>query len=197
MNFLYLLGKRKRESDDDAQSSLSHQVQQEVEVETLVRGEGSPLNGVSLDTTSSNTPAVSVSASSSSEASPKSTQAAQNSANTSSSSAPFPDSDSKKHGLTTLHEPENYRSAIVDIILVHGLMGNAYNTWLYEHGKIKTYWPYDLLRKDFPNARILAFGYDANVTQFWGSASSNRVGNHAEKMLGALSQLRAKTDTVL
>jgi hypothetical protein len=102
-----------------------------------------------------------------------------------------------KIGLTKLYEPKDYKSAIVDIVLVHGLVGNAYNTWLYEHGNKKIYWPSALLPKDFPDARILAFGYDADITQFMGPASSNRVADHAENMLGALSRLRAKTDTVV
>lgn len=100
-------------------------------------------------------------------------------------------------GLTKLHEPEDPNSAIVDIVFVHGLTGNAYSTWLHQDKETKTYWPYDLLPKDYPDARILAFDYDADITQFWGPASSNRVGNHAENLLGALSRLRAKTNTVL
>lgn len=84
----------------------------------------------------------------------------------------------------------------MDIVFVHGLTGNAYNTWLYSRGKDKVYWPYELLPKVYPDARILTFGYDADITQFWSPASSNRVSNHAENLLGSLSRLRARTDTV-
>ena len=69
-------------------------------------------------------------------------------------------------GLTKLHEPEDSNSAIVDIFFVHGLTGNAYSTWLHQDKETKTYWPYDLLPKDYPDARILAFDYDADITQF-------------------------------
>jgi hypothetical protein len=111
-------------------------------------------------------------------------------------SSPLPIGDGINIGLIDLCELEDTSSAIVDVVFVHGLTGNAYTTWLYKSGKTRVYWPYELLRKDTPNARILAFGYDAEIRQILGPASSNRVGNHAENMLGALSQLRSKTDTV-
>lgn len=47
-----------------------------------------------------------------------------------------------------------------------------------------------------PDARILAFGYDADVVNFWNPTSQNRTGNHAENMLGDLSGLREETDSV-
>jgi hypothetical protein len=100
-------------------------------------------------------------------------------------SSPFPIGDEINIGLIDLCELEDTNSAIVDIVFVHGLTGNAYTTWLYKNGKTRVYWPYELLRKDYPNARILAFGYDADITQILGPASSNCVGNHAENMLGA------------
>ena len=99
-------------------------------------------------------------------------------------------------GLTKLYEPEDAASAIADVVFVHGLTGGAHTTWLHRRGAQQVYWPSDLLPKDCPNTRILTFGYDANVTQFWGPASSSRVNNHAESLLGSLSRLRARTDTV-
>ncbi|KAN0113271.1 Alpha/Beta hydrolase fold [Hyaloscypha variabilis] len=176
-----LQGKRKRESDDEAGRSPSRTLPSDSLKKSSV-----PI----LSTTAVLPP----SALSPSEPSPASAQVVQIPVNTL-SLAPCPISDGPNRGLTTLYEPENPRSAIVDIVFVHGLTGNAYTTWLYNHGKTKVYWPYDLLQKDLPDARILAFGYDADITSFWGPASSNRVGNHAEDMLGDLSHLRASTDT--
>ena len=73
---------------------------------------------------------------------------------------------------------------------MHGLTGSTQSTWLDKSG---VYWPIDLLGKDIRDARILAFGYDADVVNFWNPASQNRIGNHAENLLGALSRLREST----
>ena len=59
-----------------------------------------------------------------------------------------------------------------------------------------TYWPATLLSCDVPNSRILSFGYDADVVNFWNPTSQNRIGNHASNMLGDLTRLREKSDTV-
>jgi hypothetical protein len=47
------------------------------------------------------------------------------------------------HGLRVLYQPAN---ALVDIIFVHGLTGDSYNTWLQPTSGI--YWPVHLLSKD-------------------------------------------------
>lgn len=40
----------------------------------------------------------------------------------------------------------------------------------------ETYWPRDLLPKDFPNARVLAYGYDSHVSHFFrDTASQNNI----------------------
>jgi hypothetical protein len=111
------------------------------------------------------------------------------------SSAPRSLSKGRNIGLHVLHAPKD-GEGIVDIIFVHGLTGDSRTTWLYKDKKTEVHWPTELLPKDYPDARILTFGYDANISEFFGPASSNRIGNHAENMLGALSRLRAKTSTV-
>lgn len=80
------------------------------------------------------------------------------------------------------------------IVFVHGLTGNARNTWL--HQKSGVYWPVDLLSRDVPDARLLAFGYDADVVNFWSPVSQNRVANHALNLLGGLARQREKSDSV-
>lgn len=57
------------------------------------------------------------------------------------------------------------------------------------------YWPTTLLSRDIADARILSFGYDADIVNFWNSASQNRLGNHAENMLGALARRREQTNS--
>ncbi|KAL4863696.1 hypothetical protein BDV12DRAFT_23101 [Aspergillus spectabilis] len=46
-----------------------------------------------------------------------------------------------------------------------------------------------------PNARILTFGYDADVVGLWDPAGMNGVSNHARDLLGALSHRRNQDDT--
>ncbi|OMP88505.1 Protein SERAC1, partial [Diplodia seriata] len=59
------------------------------------------------------------------------------------------------------------------IVFVHGLGGDKEGTWtwisseksMYEHERV--FWPRDLLPKDFPQARIISFGYDASFAHFY------------------------------
>ncbi|KAA6407760.1 MAG: hypothetical protein FRX48_08598 [Lasallia pustulata] len=91
-------------------------------------------------------------------------------------------------GVGVLHEPSNPPAAVVDIVFVHGLTGEPANTWL--HTASGMYWPATLLSRDVPNSRILSFGYDGDVVNFWKPTSQNRIGNHALNMLGGLTRLR-------
>ncbi|KAI8630081.1 Alpha/Beta hydrolase protein [Xylariaceae sp. FL1651] len=49
----------------------------------------------------------------------------------------------------------------VDIVFVHGLGGEKMRTWTRDG----IFWPGQLLPSDVPEARILVFGYDANVVR--------------------------------
>lgn len=82
---------------------------------------------------------------------------------------------------------------MLDIVVVHGLTGNVYNTWYCEDSD--THWPTDLLKEDFPDARVCAFAYDADVTHLFAPSSTNRLADHAENLLGELVRLREETDT--
>ena len=48
-------------------------------------------------------------------------------------------------------------------------------------------WPNQLLPKDIDDVHILTFGYDADIVNFWDPASCNKIINHVEKMVGALT----------
>jgi len=53
------------------------------------------------------------------------------------------------------------------------------------------FWPQDLLPEECPNARILTWGYDSNVSNFFnGSASKNSILPHASDLLGDLNGAR-------
>ncbi|OCL11660.1 hypothetical protein AOQ84DRAFT_335546 [Glonium stellatum] len=88
-------------------------------------------------------------------------------------------------GLRTLYYPED---AIVDIVFVHGLTGDRDRTWTALGAT--TPWPETLLPKKIPQARILAFGYDAYVADWRAMVSNNRIGNHARNLLAALATYR-------
>jgi protein SERAC1 len=65
-------------------------------------------------------------------------------------------------------------------------------TWFrFESGPYKTLWPRDLLSNDFPGARIVAFGYDADIVKIWSlsPAGSNGLRNHGEALAYAIANL--------
>lgn len=92
-------------------------------------------------------------------------------------------------GLGVLHDPENAR---VDILFIHGLMGDAYKTWMND--KTGVYWPVELLAKEIPDARIISFGYDSQVVGLFSSVGQNTLRGHADSLLGQLGNLRADSD---
>ena len=83
---------------------------------------------------------------------------------------------------------------IDSIVFVHGLTGNRLTTWT--HNGNQEPWPELLLKDDIPNARILTFGYDANVVNWLSAASQNRIREHANNLNATLSDLRDETETV-
>jgi pimeloyl-ACP methyl ester carboxylesterase len=99
----------------------------------------------------------------------------------------------KNLGRQVLYEPAVGSSTIADINFVHGLTGNSYDTWYHKESRV--HWPCQLLKEDIPDARILSFGYDANVVGWWTAASVNRIGSHAEALLGAVTRLRERTNS--
>jgi pimeloyl-ACP methyl ester carboxylesterase len=75
----------------------------------------------------------------------------------------------------------------ISIVLVHGLTGNRDKTWTHSNG---TFWSQHLLPEDIPNARIMTFGYDADVVRFWTLAGSNRLQDHGKSLAYALLDQR-------
>lgn len=96
------------------------------------------------------------------------------------------------YGLRDLYIPAK---ALVDIIFLHGLTGRADKSFLHEETGI--YWPFDLLPKDIPDARIFSFGYDADVTHLgFGSVGQNTLQNHAQNLLHDLARKRSDDQLV-
>ncbi|KAI1325061.1 hypothetical protein F5Y16DRAFT_423378 [Xylariaceae sp. FL0255] len=89
-------------------------------------------------------------------------------------------------GLQILRTPPNDDG--IDIIFIHGLTGDSLRTWYHRSG---IYWPTDLLPKDVPGARILSFGYDADVIKIVGAVGQGNLRNHASTLVAEYAALRA------
>jgi protein SERAC1 len=79
-------------------------------------------------------------------------------------------------------------------VFVHGLTGNRETTWT--HKQTKTFWPQNLLGVDLPNARILTFGYDADVMGVLKIAGSNTLRNHGKSLANELALRRMRSSSV-
>ena len=118
-------------------------------------------------------------------------------------------------GFTTLHQPRDEQSVIADLVFVHGLQGHPRRTWQSlvtpqehisssnpfkrrrvqpkDHDKAGVFWPADLIPQDYPNLRVLTYGYDSRVTGYYASSTSkNGIFEHGNSLLNALS--RERTD---
>ena len=80
---------------------------------------------------------------------------------------------------------------------------HAFKAWIRKHQakhirkttripKTSLYWPRDLLPVEVTNIRILTFGYNAQVFEFFGRANHNGISQHAQDMLSALQRKRKK-----
>lgn len=81
----------------------------------------------------------------------------------------------------------------LSIVFVHSLQGHHIDTW----SKNNICWPRDLLLREqaLSNARILSFGYDSRVVDYFGGqASKSSVFQHAISSLNGLC--RERDDTV-
>ncbi|KAF2177519.1 hypothetical protein K469DRAFT_357075 [Zopfia rhizophila CBS 207.26] len=93
-----------------------------------------------------------------------------------------------KHGIHTLYPLENRNpdNITVDIVAVHGLMGDAFRTWT--SSDTKKLWLRDFLPETISSARILTFAYDAGVF----SRSVLAIKDCAQNLLSALQSVRRK-----
>lgn len=72
----------------------------------------------------------------------------------------------EKYGLLSMNSQnstniESEQNYLLDIIAVHGMNGDAYDTWTHKNG---TLWLRDFLPEDFPGARVYSFGYNVDVS---------------------------------
>src|SRR5271154_6866626 len=67
-----------------------------------------------------------------------------------------------KYGLLSMNpqnshfnDTESNENYLLDIVAVHGITGDAYDTWTHKNGKL---WLRDFVPEDFPGARVFSFG---------------------------------------
>jgi hypothetical protein len=77
-------------------------------------------------------------------------------------------------------------------VFIHGLHGGRTKTWT----KNETLWPAELLPKETPSARILTYGYDANVVHFWSRPAENRIDAFSNAFFSQLTNNRSAADAV-
>ncbi|QPC78322.1 hypothetical protein HYE68_009074 [Fusarium pseudograminearum] len=103
-----------------------------------------------------------------------------------------------------LYEPGSPQDAKVDIVFVHGLNGDRIKTWTFEETEDSPsmFWPKDLLPTRCENARILSFGYNAEVVHLFnlGKAKSpiaptTTINDHSAALFDSLKGLRERTNT--
>ncbi|KAL8912866.1 MAG: hypothetical protein Q9171_002244 [Xanthocarpia ochracea] len=90
-----------------------------------------------------------------------------------------------RFGLTEVFSPTPAKPE-VDVVFVHGLNGHPHNTWTSENARV--FWPSQILPGflEEEKARVLVYGYDADVTTFTDGASRDKIHNHAEHMIAEL-----------
>ncbi|OAA62009.1 kinesin light chain [Niveomyces insectorum RCEF 264] len=91
----------------------------------------------------------------------------------------------RHYGVKTWHNPPG---PTVDICFVHGLTGHRDKTWTVD-GPRNEPWPPALLPTRFPHARLLSFGYDADVVRVR-VASKDTIRSLADNLLYSLKDDR-------
>jgi hypothetical protein len=78
----------------------------------------------------------------------------------------------------------------LSIVFIHGLTGGSTSTWRAKGASLP--WPQRLLASDLSTARIMTYGYDADVVHPLVRAGQNPILVHAKNLVG---DLRNKRDT--
>jgi hypothetical protein len=101
----------------------------------------------------------------------------------------------EKYGLFPLHPPvntlgdvEDQETYALDIVAVHGITGNAYDTWIHDNGN---FWLRDLIPKDLPGVRVFSYGYPAEV---FCTLSIGTLDTFARSLLEGLKRERRKKE---
>lgn len=99
----------------------------------------------------------------------------------------------EKQGLRRIYIPtsdddDDRVGNSLDIVAVHGITGNAYDTWIHGNG---TFWLQDLIPKDLPGVRVFSYGYPADV---FCTFATGTIDTFARSLLEGLKRERRSKD---
>lgn len=101
----------------------------------------------------------------------------------------------EKRGLRPIHIPisasdddDDIVGNSLDIVAVHGITGDAYDTWTHGNG---TFWLRDLIPNDLPGARVFSYGYPADV---FCTFATGTIDTFARSLLESLKRERRSKD---
>lgn len=78
------------------------------------------------------------------------------------------------------------------IVAIHGLDGHRTATWTHSNANI--FWLQDLLPGNVQNARIMTFGYDADV---FFSRTTSDIDDHGSSLLANLIDVREANEVLI
>ncbi|KAI0437710.1 ribonuclease-like protein p/mrp subunit [Xylaria telfairii] len=104
----------------------------------------------------------------------------------SNSDATPPIGDADNDGGPTLTEVYRGENPEIDIVAVHGINGDAFNTFSSKSNNRFWLGDDDMLPRDVKNSRIMTYRYPASVAKLLGGTSSDRILQHAHTMIAEL-----------
>lgn len=94
----------------------------------------------------------------------------------------------EKIGLFELAKGKHNDEKTIDVVAVHGLQGDSYQTWTHENG---TMWLESILPDKIPYARIMTFGYSSTVAF---SSSAAQLEDKSIELINRLTMKRASVE---
>jgi len=94
----------------------------------------------------------------------------------------------EKIGLFELAKGRHDDEKTIDVVAVHGLQGDAYQTWTHENG---TMWLESILPDKVPYARIMTFGYNSTIAF---SSSDAKLEDKSIELINRLTMKRSSVE---